>query len=311
MQCLLLDKKEGLNVKKLLLMMIISTPVWADVLCANLTTAFSSGTCNSAFFQQIAPRPTGSGVIDPFVRLDTNLPIEEGLNTDARPYAANNDAQTTATFDHSELESMLVVVPGGTALENGLTLPGPSTQLYLKFLLDINQTKATNPSLLSLDELVVTLTNNPNDNPAIALNGSGVPIIPTLSGNVIYNLDGGSVDRWIALNYALNSGSGSGDVFAFIPVTLAQIAACGVGCDVELYSAFGVQGAYNGLGATQTGVTQAIAGSYSANDGYEEWSAVTGTSSPETPEISTLVLCGAGLIVLYKRWLKLGGGLSN
>lgn len=272
--------------KTLVLFALASSAAFADTLCADLTTLFASGTCNGAFFQQIIPRPTGSGVIDPFIRISTNLGIEEGLNTDARPYGLNNEAQDTATFDHSEALSLINIATGSMQLENGLILPGPSTQKYLQLMLDINQTGSS--PLLSLDELVIALSNTKTDNPAITLDGSGRPTIPTLAGSVIFNLDAGAVDRWIALNYALDTGSGSGDMFAFVPVTAAQIAACGAGCDVEVYSAFGLQG-----------------GAYQNNDGYEEWSAVRAApTSSGVPEPSALWLAGAGLALVALRRTK-------
>lgn len=251
----------------------------ADTLCADLTTNGAFGTCNGALFLQIAARPTGSGVIDPFVRLDTNNPINDGYNTDARPYAANNDAQTTGTFDHSELESLIALAMGGQVV-NGVTLPGSSSQQYLELELDINQTGAH--PLLSLDQLAVFFTNTGTDNPAITLDGSGNPIMPAFAGSLIYNLDGGAVNRWIELNYALNSGSGSGDMLAFLPVSTSQIAACGPGCDVTVFSSFGQQ-----------------AGSFANNDGYEEWAAVLANPTvTQTPEVSTLLMALGGLLAL-------------
>ena len=268
-------------------------PATASTLCANLTTSGSSGVCNGAFLEQIKARPTGSGVIDPFVRISTNQGFEEGYNTDARPYASNNNAQTTATFDHSEAENSVGITTGGTLLDNGMTLPGSHSQLYMWFMLDINQQKQ-NP-LLSLDQLVVNFANTNTDNPAISENGSGEPTAPAQAGTTIYNMDAG-LDRWAALNYSLNTGSGSGDVFAFIPVTLAQIGTCAAGCDVTVYSAFGLQGNYSGSGATLPGVIQAPAGSYLNNDGYEEWSAVRGQVGA-APEPSSMILMGAGILL--------------
>ena len=43
----------------------------------DLTTAGASGFINGAFFQQVPDQSTGTGVIDPFVRLSTNDNCEQ------------------------------------------------------------------------------------------------------------------------------------------------------------------------------------------------------------------------------------------
>src|SRR5438552_9826347 len=80
---------------------------------------------------------SGSGVIDSFVRLQHDG-VEQGFNTDARPYTSPNDAGTTAIFNHSlQLHSVPVVIKDGVT--------------YYEFALDINQQNSS--PLLSLDEL--------------------------------------------------------------------------------------------------------------------------------------------------------------
>src|SRR5262249_4493259 len=61
--------------------------------------AGQTGMINGAIFTGSTGHNTsGSGVIDSFVRLD-NSPIEQGYNTDARPYTPPNDAGNTANFN--------------------------------------------------------------------------------------------------------------------------------------------------------------------------------------------------------------------
>jgi hypothetical protein len=48
----------------------------------------------------------------------------------------------------------------------------------------------------------------------------------------------------------------------------------------------------------QTGVTQALAGSYINNDGYEEWAAIQNPAIGVVPEPATALLLGGGLIAL-------------
>lgn len=91
-------------------------PVYATTL--DLTTAGSSGTINGALFQQVGPQPTGSGVIDPFVRISAaNQTSVQGFNTDARPLQF--DENSSPTFTHSLLLSDLATVNvGGTTYIN-------------------------------------------------------------------------------------------------------------------------------------------------------------------------------------------------
>ena len=171
----------------------------------DLVNAGDSGFVNGAFFQQVADQSTGTGVIEPFLRLQANG-TEQGFNTSVNNVLDNKDGIWT----HSLLVSDVPVVNlGGTN--------------YFQVLLDINQAGA-NP-LLSLDQLKVYRQATGN--------------ISTLAGltNQIYNLDGAG-DAFIRLNYDLNPGSGAGDMFAYIPVT-------GAGDYFYLYSQFGSINASN------------------------------------------------------------------
>src|SRR5207244_8087632 len=102
-----------------------------------------------------------------------------------------------------------------------------------QFLRDINETNGRGRELLSLDQLQIFQANSGSLN-----NYSG----GTLQGATkIYDLDAGS-DNFILLNYDLNHGSGSGDMFAYIPNSLFDPSTP----FVYLYSRFGEQSAADG-----------------------------------------------------------------
>ena len=154
----------------------------------DLTTAGSSGTINGALFEQWDGQPTGTGVFDPFVRIQHDPPppygIEAGYNTDGTiEFETKDDGGHNWT--HSLPLSLLVpVMIGGTE--------------YYQFALDIDETNAkggnTGP-LLSLDELEIYLQAGPAEFPYSSF------------VNKIYDLDGAG-DSWIILDYSLNHGSG-------------------------------------------------------------------------------------------------------
>lgn len=181
----------------------------AQATTLDLTTAGSSGSIGGAFFQQtnFEQSSTGTGVINSFVRIQDD--IEEGYNTDGRPLPLWPDVNTSPTFTHSLLLSVVPIV----------SLSGTD---YREFLLDINQTAPG--TLLSLDKLMIFQESDPD------LTGSLASL-----GTPLYDLDAGG-DNWIKLNYILNPGSGKGDVLVYIPNSLFNPSG---GQYVYLYSRLG------------------------------------------------------------------------
>ena len=85
-------------------------------------------------------------------------------------------------------------------------------------------------------------------------------------------------DNAIDLNYNLNSGSGSGDMWVYIPKANFDAAHAGNNNNfVYLYSKFGIPNANN--------------------DGYEEWSAIEGPNN-NVPEPSTVLASLLALTLL-------------
>jgi len=206
-------------------------------------TAGGTATINGAIFTTSNNQSTGTGVIDSFVRVQDNG-IADGYNTSGRPMFYG-DTNTSPTFTHDLLLSAVPIV----------TIDGTA---YREFLLDINQTNA-NP-LLSLDKLQF----------ATSATGGATAEWGTF-GTQVYTLGANE----LLLNYSLNNGSGSGDLFVYVPN-----AVFGDSQYVYLYSMFGAKG-----------------GSYTENDGFEEW-AVRTPITPAVPEPGTYALMIAGMGVL-------------
>jgi len=170
-----------------------------------------------AVFQQTSTQPTGTGVIQSFLRLQANgakATVEQGYNTDARP--VQFDEKTGHNFTRSIQLSDIPVV----------TIIGVN---YRQFLLDVNQPGSS--PLISLDELQLFQADAPN------LTGY---TNKTLAGHTaLFDLDaadnGG--DQWVKIDASLNHGSGSGDVFVDIADRL--FAASGPNQYVYLFSRFG------------------------------------------------------------------------
>jgi hypothetical protein len=212
-------------------------------------TSGGTGSFNGGIFTTNTVQPTGTGVIDSFLRLQNNG-TESGYNTSARPVEFDQKTDPNFTRDLL-LSSVPVVTINGTA--------------YRQFLLDINEKNAYPGSLLSLDKLQIFQSPVGNINSYANL------------GTKVYDMGSGNA---ILLNYDLNSGSGSGDMFAYIPDSLFDPSVP----YVYLYSAFGAL---------------ANAG---ADAGFEEWAVLEGTQPPvnEVPGPATLLFaavgCGLGLV---------------
>lgn len=234
----------------------------------DLTGAISdTAHINDAWFYNVHEADTGTGKIDSFVRIDGNgsetypgdsPAVEQGYNTDGRP--VQFDENTSPQFTRSLLLSDVPIVYLSGAGRDP-TIP------YREFLLDINQTHKD--PLLALDDIEIFQTGAGDHT------NYGEPSFGTL----VYDLDthiappgGGTVDNWILLDYSLNTGSGSGDMFAYIPDSVFT-----EDLDyVTLYSHFGANGD----------------GAYPNNDGFEEWAVRTAGENPPVVPVPGAVLLG-------------------
>lgn len=181
----------------------------------DLTAAGTSPvTYQGGIFAQTSQQPVGTGVFDPFVRIQMNG-IEAGYNTDARPveFQTKDQNQWTHSLPLNSLQSVAI---------NG-------TQYY-QFTLDINEQGNQSGSLLSMNDFRVYLGNS----------GSLTGFNDGFGSNSVkvYDIDA-SGDTTVNLNAKLNApGSGVADLNVYIPVSRFA----GLGSQfqfVYLYSKFG------------------------------------------------------------------------
>lgn len=207
--------------------------------------------CNfaGALWATTDSQSTGTGVIDSFVRISGNTEEVSGMNTDDRPL--NQDENPSPTFTHDITEGIVPIV----------NINGTN---YYEFLLDINQT-GEDP-FLTLE--AVELCHSVAGDQEIAANATDC------AGTDFYSLDGAG-DNEIQLDFSDNAGSGSGDLFMYIPVPAGGIPDANF---IYLWSQFGPEPNGN-------------------NDGFEEWAIRTATPISPTPDAgSTLSLLGLAML---------------
>jgi hypothetical protein len=163
----------------------------------------------TALFQFTNQQPTGTGVIDPFLRLQANG-TEQGYNTSGGTPFDDKAGIWTHNIQFSDLQSTAVSINGTT---------------YFKLLLDVNEPNGAK-STISLDHL------------QFYTSASGSLTTTNLAslGTLRYNLDGGG-DNQVLFDAARNSGSGSGDAYIYIPAS--AFAGTNANDYIYMYAAFG------------------------------------------------------------------------
>jgi hypothetical protein len=240
------------------------------------TTTLSGATLyffNGAWWTTGQPQATGSGVIDSFVRISDNATTVSGTNMSFRPLPDDENNSPTFTHDLGKVNTPIVTILGID---------------YYEFLLDINQNTGGNNEFLTLDNLHLCAGGagaNPeagscvDDNVNGAANGDDSATAATAA--LGYNFDTADANNadndWVYLNYSLNSGSGSGDMFVYIPVS-----SVGAGTNLYLWSQFGADRA-------------ALNPPAGNNDGFEEWAVRTVNPISPVPEPTSMFLLGTGL----------------
>jgi hypothetical protein len=149
----------------------------------------------TAIFQFTQPQPTGTGYIDPFLRVQANG-TEQGYNTSGvTPSAPFDDKAGIWTHDiqFSDLQSTTVTINGTS---------------YFKILVDLNEPNGTK-STISLENI------------QFYTSATGSKTTENLSqlGTLRYSLDTAGGDNTVQFDASRNNGSGSGDAFLYIPTS--------------------------------------------------------------------------------------------
>lgn len=253
-----------------ILFFVTSTPHASAGMIVDLLSIGSSGTINGAIYQQIDAQSTGTGTVDSFVQIQAqgNNDMQSAYNTTANNTLDNGNPDN---FNHSITVGEIPIV----------NISGTD---YREFLLDVNEADQgpANGRFISLDEVQLFVGGTANSS-VETLDGSG---ILEHDGTLIYQMDAG-MDSWVALDFQLNSGGGSGDMFLYVPDSLfTPFASTDV---VTLYSEFGEQGVdpSNGMGGN-------FVGDFGASSGFEEW-AVQAIPEPATLLLSAIGFLAAGI----------------
>jgi len=166
-----------------------------DLSGASCTGACSGTGSNGTLYTQTLEKPTGTGVFQPFLRLQAK-PDEEGYNADYGNASEPRYDEKVGTWTHSlQFEDLTLVDIGGTN--------------YYEFLLDLDEPNSGEKWTISLENVQIFNAGQLSD--PFPLLGTGA----LSSANRIYDMDA-SGDDTVFLNGALTSGNGQMDMSMFI-----------------------------------------------------------------------------------------------
>lgn len=230
--------------------------------CA-LTTAPSSATINGGIFDVSVGAPTGTGVFDPFLRIQ-QTPAEGGWNenyTNPGDVPAGSDAKSDPHTHPLTLSDLATVTVNGNT--------------YYQFTLDLQESAGGSGELISLNNIQLFVGNNaePSDNGCDGTNFA--TCIPANGDALVWNMDAGSGgDSSVTLDSTIHQGNGTSNMTLYIPTSVFG--------NLDGYLIF-----YSQFGDPP--------GAYDSNSSFEEWAALEGPNST-VPEPGSLLLFGSGLL---------------
>jgi hypothetical protein len=266
----------GLAVAVVLLAAPRASAAECDLYAAASTCLFNGG-----LYNVVAPHPTGTGVVQSFLRVQQKG-TEQGFNTDARPMTCDGvtcDDKTDPNFTRNLLTSDVPVV----------TINGHT---YRQFFLDINEpaSQGNTQNYLTLDQVEVYVSNNASLTTHSSSSGGSLT-----GATKVYDMDSGNTDNFVNLDYVLvGGGSGTGDMVLYVP----DDGLFNGNQYVYLFSQFGCTTCSGGNGGNAWT-------KYQSQAGFEEWW-VKGSVNTQTtvPEPGTLMLFGTAIAAAYARRRK-------
>src|SRR5438874_6569718 len=165
-----------------------------DLTCASGCKDIGSFTnqYGTTIFQFTQPQPTGTGYIDPFLRVKANG-TEQGYNTSGGTPLDDKCGPWTHDIHFSDLQ--------GTAVTKNGTL-------YYVVMVDLNEPNGAK-STISLENLQFYTSAN----------GSATTTNVSSLGPLRYSMHTSCGDNQVLFDAARNNGSGSGDAFFYIPAS--------------------------------------------------------------------------------------------
>lgn len=228
-------------------MLALLSPAQGAILNVEAAGSTATGTAvvgGTFIVQQNFVQPAGTGVYDPFLRIDgpANGTSESGYNTSVSPFPL--DDLGPLNFTHALLLSAVPIV----------TINGVA---YREFLLDVNQTES-DPVLgnISLNQVQLFQSAADVGNSGFTFAaGTTAPVIQFPNATQVFQMSNGTVNE-VLINSS--HGSGESDMALYVRNDLFNPAVA----FVTLFSQFGTP-----------------PGSIQSDDGFEEWA----THNPNNP----------------------------
>ena len=146
----------------------------------------------TAYFQFTQPQPTGTGYIDPFLRVQANG-TQQGYNTSGGTPFDDKGGPWTHDIKFSDLQATAISLNG---------------QDYFVIMVDLNEPNGSKSTIdLSNIQFYTSAT------------GSQTTTNVSSLGTLRYSMDTAGGDNTVQFDAGRNHGSGSGDAFFYIPAS--------------------------------------------------------------------------------------------